>query len=80
MHSEREGERGSIPEVKKKGEKGVLGGVMHSDSGSSSSRRQDVGCDLKLGFLHSSYSLPKSPEASQRPTPLQKSYLEHFHY
>lgn len=80
MHSEREGERGSIPEVTKKGEKGDLGGVMHSDSGSSSGRRQDVGCDLKLGFLHSSYSLPKSPEASPRPTPPQKSYLEHFHY
>lgn len=59
---------------------GDLGGVVHSDSGSSSSRRQDVGCDLKLGLLHSSYSLLKSPETSPRPTPPQKSYLEHFHY
>lgn len=56
MHSEREGEGGSIPEVNKQGD---LGGVVHSDSGSSSSRRQEVGCDPKLGLLQSSYSLPK---------------------
>lgn len=56
---------------------GDLGGVVHSDSGSSS-RRQDVGCDLKLGLLHSSYSLLKSPETSPRPTPPQKAIWNTF--
>lgn len=49
---------GSIPEVNEKWGVGDLGGVVLSDSGSSSSRRQEVGCDPKLGLLQDSYSLP----------------------
>lgn len=69
MHPEREGERGSVPEVNKKRGMGDLGGVVHSDSCSSSSRRQDVGCDPKLGLLHSPYSLPKPWSLSKTHSP-----------